>query len=243
MHSRGLTYPLVAGSLIAGVLAAAGFIAIEARSAEPMLPLQLFSVPRFRIAVAFGMVVNLTYYGVLFVLTLFFQRALAFTPLSTGLAFLPLTAGFFVSNVVSGRFVNTFGSRIPMMVGAAIDLIGFILLARVNAQVSYGELILPFLLIPTGMGLAVPAMTGVVLQSVPKSYASTGSAVLNTARQTAGALGVAVFGSLAEGDVEHVAMAVRTASLISGALLVGAIVLAHRMGFSERTTVAHSRPN
>src|SRR5205823_4615912 len=72
----GLTHPiLTAGSLLA-LAAGAAFIAVEARTAAPMLPLHFFRQPAFTPAIAFGVLVNCTYYGIIFVLSLYLQKAL-----------------------------------------------------------------------------------------------------------------------------------------------------------------------
>ncbi len=214
----GPEHPVVWGGLALGILFGAAFILVERRASAPMLPLELFRIRRFSAAVVFGMIVNFTYYGTLFILTLHFQQSLGYSALATGLAFLPLTAGFFFSNVASGRLVVAFGARVPMMLGAAIDLAGFGLLARIDAAAPYPQFFIPFLLIPAGMGLAVPAMTSTVLAAVPRARAATASAVLNTARQAAGALGVACFGALAHGGPGPVARTL-------GAVVAASIVL------------------
>lgn len=86
-----------------------------------------------------------------------------------------------------------------MIAGALIGATGFALLSAVRADTPIAMLVVPFLLIPGGMGLAVPAMTTTVLASVERARAATASAVLNTARQAGGAIGVAAFGALASG--------------------------------------------
>jgi MFS transporter, DHA2 family, methylenomycin A resistance protein len=222
----GLAHPLVAGGLGLALAAAFAFIATERRVATPMLPLSLFGRRTFSAAVLFGICVNLTYYGVVFVLSLFLQRVRGDTPLQAGLAFLPLTGGFLVSNIVSGWVVGKFGARVPMLIGALIAALGYGLLHRVGAQTPLWALLVPFLLIPSGMGLAVPAMTTAVLASAEARRAGTASAVLNTARQAGGAIGVAAFGALASGaqaaqivDGLHAATAISTAILLTAAML------------------------
>jgi DHA2 family methylenomycin A resistance protein-like MFS transporter len=87
-------------------------------------------------------------------------------------------------------------------------------------------MLVAFLLIPAGMGLAVPAMTTAILASVDKQRAGTASAVLNTARQAGGAVGVAAFGALVAGNAAthivaglHIAAIVCVAFLVTGAAL------------------------
>jgi DHA2 family methylenomycin A resistance protein-like MFS transporter len=170
--------------------------------------------------------VNLTYYGMVFVLSLYLQRVRGYTPLQAGLAFLPLTGGFLVSNVASGWVVGHYGVRVPMICGALIAALGYASLHFVGATTPLIGLLLPFLLIPSGMGLAVPAMTTAILASVEKQRAGTASAVLNTARQAGGAVGVAAFGALVSGaGAAHIVFGMQVATAISAGLLIAALVL------------------
>ena len=76
------------------------------------------------------------------------------------------------------------------------------------------------------MGVAVPALTTGILSSVEKTRSGTASAVLNTTRQAAGAMGVAVFGAMAGGGAAGIATAVRVSGMIScGSLLVVAVLI------------------
>jgi DHA2 family methylenomycin A resistance protein-like MFS transporter len=206
-----------------------GLMFVERRAAAPVIATDLFALRDFRGAVFFGTVVNGTYYGAIFVIALFLQIARHYTPIEAGLAFLPLTAGFFLSNVLSGRVITRFGTRKPMIVGALVDLVGFGVLALASMTDSFAFMALGFLLIPTGMGLAVPAMTTTVLSAVDKSRSSLAAAILNTARQSAGAIGVAVFGALAHGDAAHIGSGLRITCVVSMAALALAALAAARL--------------
>jgi DHA2 family methylenomycin A resistance protein-like MFS transporter len=199
----GFLNPIVIGLVLAGVAGTIGFVMRERSARAPMLPLELFHSPVFSGAVAYGAVVNFTYYGAVFVLSLYLQRALGYSPVMAGLAFLPLTATFFGVNILSGWWVGRSGSRLPMTVGALVDATGFALLGWVaGPHTAYLALFPIFLLLPGGMGLGVPAMTTALLADVDKEHSGIASAVLNAARQAAGAMGVAVFGSLV-GDMPN----------------------------------------
>jgi DHA2 family methylenomycin A resistance protein-like MFS transporter len=108
-----------------------------------------------------------------------------------------------------------------MIAGAITAGLGYGLLHFVDASTPLVGLLLPFLLIPSRMGLAVPAMTTAVLASVEAKRAGTASAVLNTARQAGGAVGVAAFGALASGAAAtQIVSGMQAATAISVALLV-----------------------
>ena len=223
---RGLLDAFVLGSLAIAVIAAFFFVRVENRAADPMLPLSFFHLPNFSAAVVFGVLVNLTYYGLVFVLSLYLQQARGYSVLRTGFAYLPLTATFIVSNVLSGMMAPRFGPRRPMLVGSLIGMWGFFLMLSLGASTSFLRMLVPFTFLPLGMGLAVPAMTFVILSCVDRTQAGAASGVLNTARQAGGAMGVALFGAFVGTGRERIISGLHHSALISTALLFTAAALA-----------------
>jgi len=195
----GIQSPVIYGSLILGSCCFALFIILEKKVKYPMLPLNLFTSPSFNVLLFVGAVLNGFYYGTVFILSLYLQKVLGYTPFISGLAFLPLTVGFVISNVLSGGIINRFGIRLPILCGLLIFGIGFAGLFIAGNQTPFWQLSIPFLLISLGMGMAVPAMTTGILSSVHKNLSGTASAALNTARQASGAAGVAILGAIAAG--------------------------------------------
>lgn len=193
---QGFRSPLVLAGLALAVCAGAVFIAVESRSRAPLLPLGLFRDPGFAVANFVGLVVNLTTYGMIFVLSFYFQQTKGYSPAWTGLAFTPFLAAVVLSNVAAGSVVARYGVRLPMIVGLSIATLGFLLLVTINGGTSYASLIWRLFVLTIGTGLAVPAMTTAVLSAAPAGMAGMASGVLNTIRQTSGAIGVAVFGAL-----------------------------------------------
>lgn len=222
----GWTHPFVCIGFIVAILAGAGFIWTESRSDAPMLPLHFFSKPGFSPAVGYGVMVNLTYYGMVFVLSLYLQRVHGYSALRTGLAYLPLTATFFGVNVLSGWLIGVIGARPLMVIGALIDASGFALLLLLDAHSSYWLMLPAFALLPAGMGLGVPAMTNTVLSAVQAESSGIASGVLNAARQAGGAIGVAVFGAFAGDGQAHVVEGLHMSAWISIGLLLLAAVMA-----------------
>jgi DHA2 family methylenomycin A resistance protein-like MFS transporter len=241
LRPLGFDHPLVAGAAVLAFLAGIGFYLAETKSSEPMLPLGLFRLPNFSPSVIFGTIVNFSLYGVIFVLSLYLQQARGFSALGTGLAYLPLMSTFIVSNVASGMVTARTGPRFPMMVGAAVAMAGFAMLSGLSTATPYIAMLLPFVVLPAGMGFAVPAMTAAVLSSVDRERSGTASAVLNAARQTGGAIGVAVFGALVGNTPVQIVQGLRRASLTSVALLFIATIVSGK--FIRRSDqVAQSDP-
>jgi DHA2 family methylenomycin A resistance protein-like MFS transporter len=96
----GLFHPLVIGGLASALICAAIFLRIESRAnAKAMLPLRFFGYPNFTPAVLFGIAINFTYYGLIFVISLYLQQVRGYTPDQAGLAFLPLMATLIIANL------------------------------------------------------------------------------------------------------------------------------------------------
>jgi DHA2 family methylenomycin A resistance protein-like MFS transporter len=225
-HALGIRHPLIIGCLLFSVIMMALFLQRERRSKVPILPLDLFKAPVFNVLLLLGVVVNNAYYGTVFVLSLYLQNVLHYTSVTAGLAFLPLTGGFIISNLLSGRLMAKYGIRVPLFLGALLATAGYAGLLIATSHTHYRELFIPFIIIPFGMGIAVPAMTTGILSSVEKTRSGTASAILNTTRQAAGAMGVAIFGALANGGAGAIASAVRVSGMIScGSLLIIAMLI------------------
>ena len=227
-HHLGFNNPFIYGGLIFSAVMLVVFLWIERRATAPILPLDLFSSANFNVLIWLGIVLNGSYYGTVFVLSLYMQDVLHYTALAAGMAFLPLTTGFIISNLISSKLMARYGTRIPILVGLSIGITGFLALLIAKADTPYWQLFIPFIIIPMGMGLAVPPMTTSILANVAKTRSGTASAVLNTTRQAAGAIGVAVFGTMANGGAVAIVHAIGISALISAGGLICSAVLIFR---------------
>lgn len=192
----GWRSPVVIALVVGAVAAAVGFIWIEARAARPMLPLSLFRRPAFAGSTAIGFIVSFAFYGLIFVLSLYFQRVRGFSAPATGLAFLPMMAIVAVSSPLSGRVGARVGLRLPIVVGLLLALAGVLALLVIGETTPYGALVAPMLAVGGGISFVVPAMTSAIIAAVGEAQFGIASGALNASRQTGAAAGVAVFGSL-----------------------------------------------
>jgi DHA2 family methylenomycin A resistance protein-like MFS transporter len=215
---RGWSAAIIA-ALGAGLVLAFAFVAFERRAAHPAMPLDAFRQRPAWTAVVVGSALNLTYYGMIFVLGLYMLRTLSWAPGKAGVAFLPLTATFVLSNLASGGLVARLGVRTVTTGGVLIAACGYALTARLGAGSGLADMLPGFALIPGGMGLAIPALTSGLLASVDRHDAGAASGALNACRQVGGAAGVAIFGALASVDIVG---GLRAAGVISAILLAAA---------------------
>lgn len=194
--SGGFGSPLVLSSLSLAVLAGGLFALAEARARTPMIPLGLFRSRIVLFCAAAGFTVNGTFYGLIFVFSLFFQRVLALSPVDAGLMFLPMTALVSVTNLASARIAARSGPRRPIWTGLLGATAGLSALVAVSGTTD--RCLLAGLLVPVGLGLglAVPSLTAMLLETLPGSQAGLAAGVYNSVRQVGGTVAVAVFGAL-----------------------------------------------
>lgn len=224
-----LTFAVIEGgraglaALALALAAAAAFFVIEARHPHPVVPLSLFRNATVSVSIAAGSAFSFAFYGMIFVLSLFFQQLRGQSALTAGLMFVPMTALISVVNVLSGKVTNRYGPRLPMIAGQLLMVAGLLVLLPVGTRTP--AVLLALAMIPLGLGgaLAVPPLTAATLDAVPAERAGLAAGVLNAGRQIAGGLSVAVFGTLVA-DRAHFLSGMRTSLLIAAALLVATTV-------------------
>ena len=227
--ARGFGNPLVIGGYALTVLAILVFLHIERTRRHPMLPLSLFRSRTFSIATTIGLLLNIAFYGLIFVLSLFFQRAQHLSSLQTGLAFGPTTASIFVANVLAGRADARFGHRRTIAFGALLMMVALATLLGTGAGTPYSAMVVQLVVLGFGIGLQVPAITAALLGSVDRSRSGVASGTLNSSRQTGSVIGVALFGALV--DSGGTVSGLHIALIISVGLAV--VVAALTFGLTE----------
>jgi DHA2 family methylenomycin A resistance protein-like MFS transporter len=216
---------LVLSCLVVFAVSGMAFIAIEWRSTSPMLPLGLFASTQFSGAVGVGGLINLGFYGELFVLTLYLQAQRHLSALVAGVALLPQMAMATVGSTVAGRAAARYGPRPVMLTGLTLGAGGLAGLAITTAaHQPYAALVAPLVATGVGMALTMPAATAAAMEAAPSERAGLASGTLNAARQAGGVIGVALLGTLVAASTDvaaalQLAMAIAAAAFAVGALL------------------------
>jgi EmrB/QacA subfamily drug resistance transporter len=182
---------VVAGAV--GVALLATFVIIELRSSHPMVPLGVFRSRQFSGA-------NLATFGVyggigvtFFLLVVYLQERLGYSPLGAGATLLPITALMLLFSSRMGALAQRIGPRLPMTVGPVVTGAGIALLARVEPGVSYWSGVLPgTLVLGVGLTITVAPLTATVLGAIETRHAGLGSAVNNAVARIGGLLAIAV---------------------------------------------------
>jgi DHA2 family methylenomycin A resistance protein-like MFS transporter len=196
-NAYGWTSPAIAATMLVGLAAAALLVHRERQHAEPILPRTLFATPQFSAANAVGFLINLASYGQLFLLSLFLQHARGADALQTGIELVPMLAVFSIGNLISGRVSARWNVSASLLGGvslaAAMSAIG---IAAFTPGVAYWPFAIVVALANLGVGIAVPAMTSIVMQVSGRQHANSAAAALNANRQSGALVGVAVMGTL-----------------------------------------------
>ena len=175
------------------------FLAIESRIKNPLLPLGFL---RRRVVFTANIIALLTvaaFVGQVFLLTIYLQQVLGYSPLNAGLAFVPGGLTFFaMSGFFSARLVNRFGVKKVLVFGEGTAIFSYALLTQTSAAGNYLTVMLPATMIGAiGLGVAFPAYSIIGLMGAKRGEEGLASGVLNTSRQMGGPLGVATLVTIA----------------------------------------------
>jgi EmrB/QacA subfamily drug resistance transporter len=190
--TMGTVIPMIlAGALLAG------FIGIELRSRQPLMPLRIFKNRNRSGAYAIMLCVAASLFSMFFFLTQYLQNVLGYSPLKGGLAFLPLSFLIAGMAMLTSRLVTRVGPRLPMTAGPLVAAGGLFWLSKITAETSYLGVLGPMLVLAVGLGLSFVPLTLTAVSGVRQQESGLASALLNTGQQIGGALGLAVLGTIA----------------------------------------------
>ncbi len=193
---RGWADGVVLASFATGLVLLAVFALWERHTDDPMLDVAFFRDPRFSAASATITIAFFALFASTFLLTQYFQFILGYSPLKAGLMLTPVAIGLMVGAPLAPRGVERWGTK-------RVVTFGLVTLASCMACYGSDTLMSSFLagmvvrfVWGFGMGMTSAPVTESIMGSLPPHRAGVGSAVNDTTRQTGGALGVAVLGSI-----------------------------------------------
>lgn len=187
----------VDGLLALATVMLGAFLYVESKSAEPMIPLDLFRHPVIMIASICVFMVGMGMFGVIIYLPLFMQGVLGVSATRSGNLLTPLMMGAVVGSFVSGQTVSRSGKYKSVAVtGSVLIAAGMILFARMNDLTAPGYVAFGMVVAGLGMGLVQPVYTIAVQNVAP--HRQMGAATSSTIffRSIGSTVGVAAFGSV-----------------------------------------------
>jgi EmrB/QacA subfamily drug resistance transporter len=205
---RGNEYGWTEGGALvllgAAALLAAGFILIERRAVEPIIPMRLFRNQVFSVGNAFAFLAGIAMFGTIIFLPVYLQAVKGFSPTQSGLALLPAIIGIFSTSITSGQLISRTGRyKIYPVVGAVIMTVGLFALSRLGVDTPFWQVGLYEYLFGAGLGFTMQTIVTAVQNSV--EYRDMGSATSSITffRQMGGSVGAALFGAVLSSRLAH----------------------------------------
>ena len=244
-NELGWTSPTIVGSFVVGAILLVGFVAWEARTAEPMLPLRLFRSRTFSAANIVSMLMYFGMFGSIFLLAQFFQVVQGYSPIQAGLRTLPWTIMPIFVAPTAGLLSSRTGTRPLIFIGMAMMSVALAWLSVVTTPtVDYIVIVPAFIVAGIGMGLFFAPIANVVLSAVRREEEGKASGANNAIRELGGVFGVAVLasvfsanGSYATGQsfVDGLIPAMQIGAVVVGLGAVAALALGGRTRAVEAT--------
>ncbi|GAA4082930.1 MFS transporter [Streptomyces hundungensis] len=208
--------------LIGGIVLLLGFLAVESRTAAPLMPLRLFRLRAVSAANAVMFVCGSAMFSTWFFMTLYAQNVLGYTPLGAGLALIPSSLSVVIGSKLAPRLMPRAGARNLTVLGVLVTAAGFGWQSTMRADDPYWmSILVPGILMMTGAGLATTPLAALATSGAAPSEAGLVSGLINTSRTMGGALGLAVLSTVA---------ASRTGVVQSAGNLTAGYALAFRIG-------------
>lgn len=195
-NAEGWGSGLIVGFLLAALVLLAAFVAVERRSASPMLDLSLFRRRAFTGAAIGAFAISASMFSMFLYITLYIQNALGYKPLEAGLRFLPITLLSFFVAPIAGRLSSRVAPR--WLIGAGLTLVGagLLLMTGLDANSEWTAFLPGFVVAGIGIGLTNPPLASTAIGVVEPQRSGMASGVNNTARQVGIATGIAAYGAI-----------------------------------------------
>jgi EmrB/QacA subfamily drug resistance transporter len=189
----GWTSAQVIASLAGFAVLMAAFLVIETRSQSPLVPLSFFRRRTLAGANMIGFGLGTTIFGMFFLLSLYMQTVLGFSPIQTGVGYLAVALTAVAASGIAQALVTRLGVKPVLAAGLTLLGVGLILFTQVSVDGSYVTDLLPgFILVGVGLGFSFVPVSIAALAGVAGREAGLASGLINTSQQIGGALGLAI---------------------------------------------------
>jgi EmrB/QacA subfamily drug resistance transporter len=235
--TEGWGAPVTVGLLAAAAGLLGLFVAFEARSPWPLLPLRLFRLPTLAASNVAMAIIGAVAFSEFFILTLYLQDVLHYSPVESGVAFVGFAGTVVIVSNIAQLIVGRFGVRATLTAGFLISALSLALIVRLPVDGHYfWDLFPAFVLGGAGMALSFVPVTIGSLAGVQRADAGVASGLINTSRQIGGAIGIAAITAIAAaatgpvastGQLDHgyrIALFVLLGLVVAGATITVAFI-------------------
>jgi MFS transporter, DHA2 family, multidrug resistance protein len=213
-------------AIFIGTGLAALFVRRQARLAHPLIDLRLFRVPAFSVSLAVYMLGTFVAFGIFVFMTQYLLLVLEMTPLEAGLWTVPFALGFIAGSMVAPRLVRALRAADVMAGGLALAAFGFLLITQASRVDGPALVVAGMVLQSIGLAPVFTLTNDLIMSAAPPERAGAASGISETSSELGGALGIALFGSLATAvygaalDPSTVAQALELTAAVSAVLVL-----------------------
>ena len=198
VEQLGLTHPLTVGLIVAALALGTAFIAVERRTAHPLVPLDVFRNRNLSVGNLVVLLVGAVVVALFFALSIYMQAVLGYDALTAGISQLPLAGALVATAAVIPTVIGRFGTRVTLVVSLIVLGAGLVWLAAAPSNAQFVlQLLGPTLMIGVGVGGSLITATQLSVDGVAGGEAGLAGGLVNTSQQIGGALGLAVLASIA----------------------------------------------
>ena len=193
----GWTSLFALGLLAAGAVLAVLFVLVELRAVEPIIPMELFRDRIVSLSLVFVFIIGLAMFGALVFMPLYLQIVAGMSPTRSGLAMLPMVAGLFATSISAGQVMTRTGRyKMFPIVGAAVVLVGLLLLSDLGVDTPYWRAGLAMFVLGAGLGCTMQILVTAVQNAVQRRHMGSATSSVTFFRSMGGAFGTALFGAI-----------------------------------------------
>ena len=193
---HGWSSPIILAAFAAGAAIIAAFIAWERRTDHPMLDVSVFRNLRFSAASISIACVFFALMGVMYVLTMYMQSVLGYSPLQAGVKMLPIAIGMVLASKLAIGLTRRLGTKFSVTLGLGTVAGALMMIATFDTDTTGLQIALALGALGLGMGFAMSPATEAIMGALPRAKAGIGSAMNDVVREVGGMLGIAVLGSI-----------------------------------------------
>jgi DHA2 family multidrug resistance protein len=195
-NTDGWTSTFILGCFGAALIGLVVFLFIESTIEHPLIDLSLYKDKDFALGNLVLFLFGLGMFGSTFLLPLYLQSSLGYTPLQAGMVFLPMGVLTAISAPIAGAINDRIGAKAPIIFGLSLMAISLFINRYLSLFSELGQIMVPICMRGFGMGFIFAPLSAVTISQIPQRKMAQASGLTNILRQIGGSFGIALFGTM-----------------------------------------------
>ena len=196
-NTYGWSSPVILGMGAVSVLLLAAFVWVEARVANPLIPLRMLRSSTVSLSILASFFIAVAMFGAIIYIPVYAQGVLSVSATQSGAILIPLNVAMIVTSILMGIVITKTGNyKVILILGAMMLLGGYVLLSMLTWQSNLWDLTLAMTVVGMGLGMSMQTYTLVVQNAVDRTELGVATAAVQFFRNVGSTIGIAVLGSI-----------------------------------------------